>query len=303
MDVGFIGLGNMGSAIAGRLMKGGQPLTVWNRSPAPAERLAAEGASRAASPAEALQGDVAFSMLADDAAVEAALVGSGALAAARKGLVHVNCATVSVALAEQLEASHRELGLGYVAAPVLGRPDAAAAGQLHVLIAGDPASAETARPLLELIGQRVWPIGERAAMANVVKLASNFALATVIETLGEAGALAKAHGVEPRMLYEVMTGSAFAAPAYRIYGELIGERRFEPALFKLPLGFKDVRLALAAGEATHTPLPIGSLLRDHFLAAIASGDADKDWSALAMTAFRNAGLETPPGGVSRTAGT
>ena len=291
MTVGFIGLGNMGAAIAGRLVKGGETLVVWNRSPEPAERFAAEtGARRAASPAEALQADVAFSMLADDAAVEATLVGSGALEAARKGLVNVNCATVSVALAERLEARHRDLGLAYVAAPVLGRPDAAAAGQLHVLAAGEPAAVAKVRPLLELIGQRVWPVGERAPMANVVKLACNFALASTIETLGEAGALAKAHGVEPQTLYEVMTGSLFASPAWRVYAGLIGERRFEPAGFRLPLGMKDVRLALEAGEAAHTPLPIASLLRDHFLAAIAAGDADKDWSAVAMTAFRNAGL-------------
>jgi 3-hydroxyisobutyrate dehydrogenase-like beta-hydroxyacid dehydrogenase len=204
--------------------------------------------------------------------------------------VLVNCATISVALAERLEAAHRERGLAYVAAPVLGRPDAAAAGQLHVLVAGGPAAVAVARPLLELIGQRVWPVGEHAAMANVVKLACNFALASTIETLGEAGALAKAYGVEPRTLFEVMTGSVFASPAYRVYAELIGEQRFEPAGFKLPLGFKDVRLALEAGEARHAPLPIASLLRDHFLAAIAAGDADKDWSALALTAFRNAGL-------------
>src|SRR6185437_13450574 len=137
-------------------------------------------------------------------------------------------------------------------------------------------------------GQRVWPVGERAPMANVVKLACNFALASTIETLGEAGALAQAHGIEPRTLYEVMTGSLFASPAWRVYAGLIGEQRFEPAGFRMPLGLKDVRLALQAGEASHTPLPIASLLRDHFLAAIANGDAEKDWSALALTAFRNA---------------
>jgi 3-hydroxyisobutyrate dehydrogenase-like beta-hydroxyacid dehydrogenase len=291
MTIGFIGLGNMGSAIAGRLKAGGQDLVVWNRSPEAAERMAAEpGVRRAASPADALQGEIAFSMLADDAAVEATLVASGALAAAAKGLVHVNCATVSVALAERLEAKHEELGLAYVAAPVLGRPDAAAAGQLHVLAAGAPAAVAKVQQLLALIGQRVWPVGDRAPMANVVKLACNFALASTIETLGEAGALAQAHGVAPTMLYEVMTGSLFASPATRVYAGLIGERRFEPAGFRLPLGLKDVRLALEAGEARHTPLPIASLLRDHFLAAIAAGDAEKDWSAVAMTAFRNAGL-------------
>ena len=172
MTIGFIGLGNMGSAIAGRLMKGGQSLVVWNRSPAAAERVASEGARRAGTPAEALQGEVAFSMLADDAAIEATLVTSGALKAARQGMVHVNCATVSVALAERLEALHGELGLAYVAAPVLGRPDAAAAGQLHVLAAGQPDAVAKVRPLLDLVGQRVWPVGDHAPMANVVQPAT-----------------------------------------------------------------------------------------------------------------------------------
>jgi 3-hydroxyisobutyrate dehydrogenase-like beta-hydroxyacid dehydrogenase len=290
MDVGFIGLGNMGAAIAGHLLKGGHELLVWNRSPGPVERLIGQGARAAKTPAEALQCSVAFSMLADDGVVEAVIVDSGALEAAGAGAVHVNLATISVALAERLERLHQERGRGYVAAPVLGRPDVAAAGGLNVLAAGAPDAVAQVMPLLQLIGTKVWPIGDRAHLANVVKLACNFALASMIETLGEAGVLAKAHGVPPTALYEVMTGALFAAPAYKTYAALIGEERFSPAGFKLPLGLKDVRLALQAGEAKHAPLPIASLLRDQFLAAISAGDAEKDWSALATVAFRNAGL-------------
>jgi 3-hydroxyisobutyrate dehydrogenase-like beta-hydroxyacid dehydrogenase len=290
MTIGFIGLGNMGSAIAGHLLKSGQALRVWNRSPEPAARLVAQGARAARTPAEALQCDISFSMLAEDSVVEAVILESGALDAAKPGAVHVNFATISVALAERLERLFQARGVGYVAAPVLGRPDVAAAGGLAVLAAGAPDAVAKALPLLELVGAHVWPVGDRAHLANVVKLACNFALASMIETLGEAGALAKAHGVPPSVLYEVMTGSLFAAPAYKTYAALIAEQRFTPAGFKLPLGLKDVRLALQAGEAKHTPLPIASLLRDHFLAAIAAGDAEKDWSALASVAFRNAGL-------------
>lgn len=290
MTIGFIGLGHMGSAIATNLLKSGQEVRVWNRSPGPAEALVQKGARKADSPADAFQAEVVFSMLADDSAVEQAIVASGALDRAQAGTVHVNLATVSVALAQKLETLHADKGLAYVAAPVLGRPDVAASGQLNALAAGPPDAVAKVRPLLDLIAKAVWPVGDQAHKANVVKLACNFSIAVMIETLGEAGALAKAWGVEPAALYEVMTGTLFAAPAYKTYAPMVAERRFVPAGFKLPLGLKDVRLALQAGEAQHAPLPLASLLRDHFIEAIAAGDGDKDWSALSQVAFRKAGL-------------
>jgi 3-hydroxyisobutyrate dehydrogenase-like beta-hydroxyacid dehydrogenase len=293
MDIGVIGLGNMGQGVAANLVKAGHRVRVWNRSPEPVARLVALGATAAATPAEALDVEVAFSMLANDEAVEQALVGSGALDGARAGLIHVNLATISVALAQRLESLHAERGLVYVAAPVLGRPDAAAAGQLAVLCAGEPAALERIRPLLDSIGRLVLPLGAPAHRANVVKIACNFALASMIETLGEAGALASAYGVAPADLYAVMTGTLFAAPAYKTYADIIAHGRFEPAGFKAPLGLKDVRLALAAGEAKDTPLPLASLLRDSFIEILAQGGADKDWSALAEGAFRRAGRVLP----------
>jgi 3-hydroxyisobutyrate dehydrogenase-like beta-hydroxyacid dehydrogenase len=296
MDIGVIGLGNMGSGVAGNLVKAGHRVRVWNRSPGPVERLAAQGAIAAGSAAEALDAEVAFSMLANDEAVEQTLIASGALEAARPGLIHVNLATISVALAKRLETLHAERGLAYVAAPVLGRPDVAAAGQLAVLCAGEASALERIRPLLETIGRSVWPVGDAAHRANVVKIACNFALASMIETLGEAGALVSAYGVAPADLYAVMTGTLFAAPAYKTYADIIAGGRFEPAGFKAPLGLKDVRLALAAGEAEDTPLPLASLLRDHFIETIAQGGADKDWSALAEGAFTRAGRVLPKAG-------
>jgi 3-hydroxyisobutyrate dehydrogenase-like beta-hydroxyacid dehydrogenase len=251
--------------------------------------LAEKGAEAAASPAAAFDAEVVFSMLSQDEVIEEVILASGALDKARSGLVHVNLATVSVAFAQRMEAEHARRGLGYVGAPVLGRPDAAAKGQLHVLCAGPPDAVARVQPLLEAIGGKIWPLGDQAHRANVVKLGCNFALASMIETLGEAGALAQGYGVAPAALYEVMTGSAFSAPAYKVYAPLIAEGRFTPPGFKLPLGQKDVRLALAAGEAVHTPLPLASLLRDHFIEAVAHGDSDKDWSALAGGAFRRAG--------------
>jgi 3-hydroxyisobutyrate dehydrogenase-like beta-hydroxyacid dehydrogenase len=296
MDIGFIGLGHMGAGIAARLIKPGRRLKVWNRSPAPVARLVAQGAEAAGGVAQALDAEIAFSMLADDAAFEAAIVESGGLEAARKGLVIVNLATVSVAFAQRMAQRHAALGLAYVAAPVLGRPDLAASGELNGLVAGPPAAVAGARPLMEEYTRAVWPLGDDPAAANVVKLACNFALASMIETLGEAGALVAAYGVAPDALYEIMTGTLFAAPAYKTYGPIIAGARFTPAGFKLPLGFKDVRLALEAGEARGAALPIASLLRDHFIEAIAHGDGDKDWSALAGAAFRRAGQEIAPPG-------
>lgn len=289
MDIGFVGLGHMGRGVAANLLKAGHSLRVWNRSPEPVDELVREGATRAETPAEALQGEVAFSMLSQDEVIESVMVGSGALQAAREGLTHVNLATVSVAFAQRMERLHSERGLGYVAAPVLGRPDVAAKGQLNVICAGEPGAVEKVRPLLEVFAARVWTFGSEAHRANVVKLACNFSLASMIETLGEAGALVSGYGVAPADLYELMTGSLFAAPAYKTYAPAIAEARFTPPGFKLPLGLKDVRLALAAGEGRHTPLPIASVLRDGFLEALAAGDEDKDWAALGANAFRRAG--------------
>jgi 3-hydroxyisobutyrate dehydrogenase-like beta-hydroxyacid dehydrogenase len=290
MDVGFIGLGNMGSGMARRLMRAGHRLIVWNRSPAPARALAAEGAQRAADPAEAFQAEAVFTMLADDRAVRAAILESGALDHARDGMIHIVSSSISVAFSQALEEAHAKAGVAYVAAPVLGRPDVAAEGQINILAAGPPLSIARIQPLLDAVGKQTWRIGEAPHQAHLVKLAVNFSLAAAIETLGEAFALVRRYGLDPTILKDVLTGTLFAAPAYRTYGELIVEQRFEPALFKLPLGFKDVRLAMEAGDAVAAPLPFAGVMHDNFLEAIAHGDADKDWSAVAMVAARRAGL-------------
>jgi 3-hydroxyisobutyrate dehydrogenase-like beta-hydroxyacid dehydrogenase len=289
MQIGLIGLGNMGAGLARNLMKGGHDLIVWNRSPGPVEALVAEGATRAENPGDAFQAEVTLSMLSQDEAIEEVVVASGALDAAKAGAIHVNLSTVSVAFADRMEALHGDHGLAYVAAPVLGRPDAAAAGKLNVLCAGAPEAVAKARPLLELFAAKVWDFGDKPSRANVAKLAVNFSLASMIETLGEAGSLAEAYGIKRAELYELMTNTLFAAPAYKTYAALIADGSFEPAGFKMTLGLKDVRLALAAGEAAKTPLPIASALRDGFIEAIAAGDGEKDWSGLAGQAFRRAG--------------
>ncbi|MBW4050668.1 MAG: NAD(P)-dependent oxidoreductase [Proteobacteria bacterium] len=293
MNIGFIGLGNMGSAVAGRLLEAGHTLRVWNRSPEPARRLAERGAQVAATAEEAFRGDVVFSMLSDDQVTRAVLVDSGVLARATPAAtrIHVNMATISVALADELAEHHRERGVGYLAAPVLGRPDAAAAGKLTVVLAGPRQAAETVQPLLEgTVGQKVWRCGDRASQANVVKLAVNFMLAAAIESMGEAAALTAGYGIEPRDLFELIGQSLFPGPVYQGYGRLIAEGRFEPAGFKARLGLKDVRLALAAAEAATTPMPVGSVIRDSMLEALGRGEGEMEFGVvLGRAAMRRAG--------------
>ena len=293
MNIGFIGLGNMGSAIAGRLLEAGHALRVWNRSPQPARRLAERGARVAASAEDAFRGDVVFSMLSDDHVTRAVLIDSGVLARATSGAtrIHVNMATISAALGDELAERHRERGVGYVAAPVLGRPDAAAAGKLTILLAGARQTVDSVQPLLEgTVGHKVWRFGERASQANVVKLAVNFMLAAAIESMGEAAALTAGYGVEPRELFELIGQSLFPGPVSQGYGRLIAEGRFEPAGFKARLGLKDVRLALEAAEAATTPMPVGSLIRDAMLEALARGEGEKEFGVvLGRAAMRRAG--------------
>jgi len=290
MDIGVIGLGAMGSGIAANLVKAGYSVVVWNRSSGPVETLTALGAVAAASPVDAFQGEATVTMLADDPAVRHIILDSGALERARSGLVHIVSATISVALSQELERRHADLGLGYVAAPVLGRPDVAEQGQLNVLVAGDDAAIAKVQPLLDVIGKRTWRVGEAPHQANVAKLQVNFMIAAAIETMAEAFTVAEKSGVNPSFMYELITETLFSAPAYKTYGQFIVDQQFQPAKFKLKLGLKDIRLALAAGEAVDAPSPLAALLRDNFIDAIAHGGADLDWAGLATVARRRAGL-------------
>jgi 3-hydroxyisobutyrate dehydrogenase-like beta-hydroxyacid dehydrogenase len=274
--------------MAANLIEAGHRVRVWNRSAQPVEELVGKGAEAVAKPRE-IFGEVLISMLADDAAVRDVVLGSGMLDAAPRGGTHVNMATISVALTDELSEDHRRRGLHYIAAPVFGRPEAAAARQLHIVAAGEAAALDRVQPLLDAMGQRTWRLGAEPREASAAKLAGNFLIAAAIEGMAEAVVLAERHGVRPAALLEILSSTLFAAPVYRSYGTLIAERRYEPAGFRLELGLKDVRLALAAGESARTPMPMASLLRDHFLEAIAQGDGRRDWAALAEVARRHAG--------------
>jgi 3-hydroxyisobutyrate dehydrogenase-like beta-hydroxyacid dehydrogenase len=228
-------------------------------------------------------------MFADDAATNS-IITDDLLAGAAKALVHVNMATVSVAAAKSLSQRHKARGLGYVAAPVFGRAEVAASAKLNIVAGGTEDAIVRVQPLFDAMGQKTWRAGTDPANANLVKITGNFMLAASIEMLSEAFALAEKGGVDPKIFAEIMTSTLFAAPAFKIYSEIINARRFEPAGFKLPLGLKDVGLALEAGHASQTPLPMASLVRDHMLEGLAAGHGDKDWSALSTIVRRNAGL-------------
>lgn len=288
MNIGFIGLGNMGGAIAARLLAAGHAVRVWNRSPEPAQRLAEQGAQVQTTVREACAAEVVFSMLSDDRAVREVFLGTAS--PATRGSVHVNMATVSPQLSDELAERLQAEGCGYLAAPVLGRPDVAAAGKLNILAAGPASAFERVAPLFEVIGQKTWRLGERAAQANIAKLAANFMLAAAIESMGEAAALAGGYGIEPATLFELITHTFFPGPVYEGYGRVIAESRFEPAGFKARLGLKDVRLVLAAADAVNTPMPFGSHVRDSLLETLARGEGEKEFGAvLGRAAMRRAG--------------
>ena len=292
VKVGFIGLGQMGSAMAVNLVKAGHEVTVYNRSRDKAEALASEGAKVAGTVAEACAGDAVFTMIAHDDALSAVVHGDGGvLANLGRGAVHISASTISVAMSERLTKEHAAAGQRFVAAPVFGRPEAAAAAKLFVAAAGAPDAVRSVMPLFEAIGQRTFVLGEEPKAANLVKLSGNFLIASVIESLGEAMALVEKGGVDRHAYLDLLTSTLFNAPIYKTYGGLIADRKFKPAGFTAPLGQKDVRLALAAGEALNVPLPLASLLRDRFLTLLAHGGEELDWSAIGALAAKDAGLE------------
>jgi 3-hydroxyisobutyrate dehydrogenase-like beta-hydroxyacid dehydrogenase len=292
MKVGFIGLGNMGSAIARNLIKAGHDLTVYNRTRSRAELFASLGARIAETPSEAAaNAEVLITMLAHDAAVEAVIFAPGnAIQALPDGAVHISMSTISVALSRRLAEAHGERKQRYVAATVFGRPDVAAAGKLWVVAGGAAAPIARCQPLFDAIGQKTFMAGDEAPAANAIKLAGNFMITTVIESLAEAFAFGRKSGVDPHTFLDILTNSLFPGPVYQTYGNMIASDRFEPAGFKLPLGFKDNRLLITAAEEATVPMPMASLIHDRFLAALARGLGESDWAAIARLSYENAGL-------------
>ncbi|PAY09579.1 MULTISPECIES: NAD(P)-dependent oxidoreductase [Bradyrhizobium] len=292
MDVGFIGLGHMGRPMALNLLKAGHRVTVYNRTRAKTQELASNGAQVAETIADACHGDALVTMLSDDAAVEGVVFGEeGALSALGRKAIHISMSTISVALSDRLADEHQESGRGYVSAPVFGRPEAAAAAKLFVIAAGADQMLARCQPLFDAIGQATFVVGARPSEANLVKLTGNFLIASMLESLGEAFALVRKSGIDPDRFLNILTSSLFSAPAYRTYGAIIAEGQDPVGGFKMSLALKDMRLALAAADARIVPMPVASLIRDHFVEAVAGGNGDADWSGLGRLAARRAGIE------------
>jgi 3-hydroxyisobutyrate dehydrogenase-like beta-hydroxyacid dehydrogenase len=292
MKVGFIGLGNMGSAIAANLLKAGHEVTVFNRTSSKAEPLVKQGARYAARIADACQGDAVMTMLSDDHAVESVVFGEAGIAdSLGKGAVHISVSTISVALSQKLTTTHADRGQRFVAAPVFGRPEAAAAAKLFVTAAGADDAVDACLPLFEAIGQRTFRFGTHPPDANLVKLSGNFLISSVIEALGEAMALVGKAGLDQHQYLDFLTSTLFVAPVYKTYGALIADRKFEPAGFAAPLGFKDNRLVLAAAETLRVPMPLASLIYNRFLTLLAHGGESLDWSAISQLAAEDAGQQ------------
>lgn len=308
MNIAFIGLGNMGSGMARNLINAGHMLTVYNRSRNRADELAPLGARVASTPGEAAaDAEAAITMVADDHALEAIVFGekSGDHGQSTKtatsgrtrmldslppSAIHVSMSTISVALSRRLAAAHAERKQHYISAPVFGRPEAAAAAKLFIVAAGPAAQIDRCRTLFGAMGQKTFLAGDDASGANLMKLAGNFLITAVIEGLAESFALVRKAGLDANLFHEVLTNSLFNAPIYKTYGALINSQKFEPAGFKLPLGLKDNRLLLAAAEEAAVPMPMASLVRDRFLAALAQGMGELDWSAISKLSAKDAGL-------------
>ncbi|WP_066039680.1 NAD(P)-dependent oxidoreductase [Herbiconiux solani] len=283
--IGFVGLGSMGAAMAGHLLETGHDLTVWNRSTDAVDALVAQGATRAGSVAEALETGTVFSMLSNESVVFD-VFDEETLASAPEGAVHVNMATIGASAATRLAERHAAAGVGYVAAPVLGRPPVAASGSLSVLAAGDPALVDRVRPVLETIGRRVWDFGADPSTANVVKIGMNYLIIHALQALAESVTLLETRGIDTGMFVELLGDSLFPGPVYTGYGNLIATSTYSPALFTTELGFKDLMLALDAARASGVAMPSESVLRGVFESALAEGQGDLDWASIAEVTRR-----------------
>jgi 3-hydroxyisobutyrate dehydrogenase-like beta-hydroxyacid dehydrogenase len=291
VNVGFVGLGRMGQGIAGSVLGGGHALTVFNRTRAKTAELAAAGARVAESVAGACEGaEAVLTMVADDAALTDVTLGAGGLRdSLAPGAVHVAMGTHGVGAIQTLATAHAEAGQVLVAAPVLGRPDMAASGQLGIVVAGPPDAVDRCRPLFDVIGRRTFLAGPLPESATAIKLANNFLLGSCIEAMSEAFSLGGAYDVEPQTLFEVLVEGLFSAPAYKVYGEIIVNEDFDRVGFTTELALKDVNLVLAAAGDARMPMPSANLLRDRLLGAIAHGDAERDWAVLAREQERASG--------------
>ena len=293
MKVAFIGLGNMGSGIAQCVLKGGFDLTVWNRTAAKMEPLVANGAKGATSVQEAVTGaDVIITSLMDDKSVlENLQAPDGILANMKQGAVHVCVTTISPRCADEMEVLHKKQGSFYVSGTVVGRPDAAASGQLISFLAGDPKAVAIATPVCAAYSKQVTAISEKPSIANAMKLCVNYNIISVIEMIGETYALAEKSGVPLEHMRDFYQQSLFAHPALKMYAEKLRSRDFAGrGGFVMTGGLKDVTLMLATAEAVGVNLEMGKICERKLKAAVAGGMGETDWSAIYEITRKESGL-------------
>jgi 3-hydroxyisobutyrate dehydrogenase-like beta-hydroxyacid dehydrogenase len=294
-EIGFVGLGHMGTAMAGNLAAAGRRVIAFVRRPEQMGRLVALGLRPTTDITKLFDCQVVISMLPDDDAVRDVVFGradlgiEGLASGLMPGAIHLSMSTISTATASQLASEHARHGQGYVAAPVFGNPDAAKARQLFIVAAGAPVDVERCRPLLDNLGQQTFVIGTDPGQANLVKLLGNMMTATALEVLGEAVALVRKRGYEPKAFIDILTSTMFGGRVHRVYGDKIVAQRYAPG-FVMPLALKDVRLALAEAENVSVPMPSVSVVRDRLITGIARGYGDLDWTALGLIAAEEAGL-------------
>lgn len=292
MRLGYLGIGLMGEPMVANLLADGHEVTVWNRSPDKTAGLVALGAKAAATPAQAAAHGVVLSCLADDQALDAVFADGSVVAALGPDGVHVSISTISAACATRLAATHAAAGVHYVAAPIIGRPDAVRARVPSFLTAGPLAAKERVKPILEKLSRRIFDFGSEASAANVAKINFNFMIATTIEALSETFAVVEQHGIDAKDFYEMVIGTAFGCPIFENYGRQLSQHGWDTVGFKLALGLKDVRLAQATAAAVGARMRLGELLEARFSEAVAHGHGDKDWTAIALDVRAEAGLSS-----------
>ncbi len=304
-EIGFVGLGHMGTAMAANLGAAGYRVAAYVRRPEQTEKLVALGLEPTGDIADLFDCEIVISMLPDDTAVGDVVLGRqergivGLAAGLRRGAIHLSMSTISTSAASRLATEHARRGQGYVAAPVFGNPEAARARQLFIVAAGAAADVARCQPLFDALGQRTFVVGSEPGHANLVKLLGNMMTATTLEMLGEVLAVARKRGLDPKAFIDIMTSTNFGGRVHRIYGDKIVRQSYAPG-FVMPLVLKDVRLALAEAENAGAPMPSVDVVRDRLITAIARGYADLDWTALGLIAAQEAGLSaTPPPTVNR----
>ena len=288
--IAFLGLGNLGYPIAESLINSGFDVTVWNRTASKADPLVKLGAKTVENPIDAITpGGLVFSVIADDAGLEE-LFSMELIEKLGKGGVHISMSTIAPETSRQLSQVHDWYEASYVAAPIFARPEAVKSAMGNICISGKEAPKERIKPIIQTFVKGIYDFGEDPGAANVIKLAGNFMIAASLEMMGEAFTMAEKSGISRQSIYEMLTGTLFAAPVFQNYGKMVANQDYDNVAFRLPLGLKDINLTLKAASDVNVPMPIADIVRNRFISALAKDRENLDWAALAKGSADDAGL-------------